>query len=76
MYAQIALIIAKIFSAILTYFQEKKLITAGEAIASLSILTKQHDALVRANEIRKKADSEFTSDPSSVLHDDGFKRKD
>lgn len=76
MYASIALTLVKFVSAILTYLQTQKLISSGEAVASLSILTKQHDALVRANEIRQKADSEFNSDPSSVMRDDGFKRKD
>lgn len=76
MWGSLTLTLVKIVSAFIAYAQQKQLITAGEAIARLSILTSQHDTLVKANASREKVRSDIAHDPSSVMRDDGFKRKD
>ena len=76
MWASGILALIKFVSALIAYAQQRKLISTGEAIASLEIMKAQHDALVRANTIRESVHSDLVRNPDSILQDDGFKRKD
>lgn len=82
MWSAIAAVIAAITSGIrlASNWAAKKrdelLLSLGATKQSNADLSARIDAMEKANEVREVARGESERDPSSILSDDGFRRKD
>ena len=66
--------LVKALGALSSYLHDKGLLDAGKASQIADELTRQSDALSKANAAREAVRSGLTRNPGSILSDDGFKR--
>lgn len=64
----------KIVSAIVTYFQNKKLVDDALAVATLAHLNAALQEISDAKNIRARVASDAAAHPERVRDDDGFRR--
>jgi hypothetical protein len=72
----LALAFIRAAGALASYLADRKLLSAGEAIAIANEQKAQADAFRRAAKIRDDIRADLDAHPERVRADDGFRRKD